>query len=179
LAKAAHKEKKPAQARFGAKLRLHAQTEETVLYPAAIIMGDYLKLREMDPKARVIVATADIQTTTRSDVKTAGAIAYLAKSFSPADVLAVVNACLGTFGNLLKVQVSFSVPRVELKVLETMLRTLVVDCEGLRYAMVISTKFRLRDSAVEGYLVIVLVVSSLDRLLQAVERLRQESPGAG
>jgi hypothetical protein len=31
-------------ARFAEKLRLHARTEEGVLYPAAILVGEYLKL---------------------------------------------------------------------------------------------------------------------------------------
>ena len=30
---------------FAEKLTLHAQTEEEVLYPASILVGDYLKLR--------------------------------------------------------------------------------------------------------------------------------------
>jgi hemerythrin superfamily protein len=38
-------EKKPEHARFAEKLVLHAQTEEEVLYPAAILVGEYLKLK--------------------------------------------------------------------------------------------------------------------------------------
>jgi hypothetical protein len=30
---------------FAEKLALHAQTEEEVLYPAAILVGEYLKLK--------------------------------------------------------------------------------------------------------------------------------------
>jgi hypothetical protein len=32
-------------ARFAEKLMLHAKTEEEVLYPAAILVGEYLKLK--------------------------------------------------------------------------------------------------------------------------------------
>lgn len=42
---AAEAENKPDYARFAKKLMLHAQTEEEVLYPAAILVGDYLKLK--------------------------------------------------------------------------------------------------------------------------------------
>jgi len=42
---AAKREKKPEHARFAEKLMLHAKTEEEVLYPAAILIGEYLKLR--------------------------------------------------------------------------------------------------------------------------------------
>jgi len=45
MAAAARKENKPAHARFAAKLQLHLLTEETVLYPAVILIGDYLRLR--------------------------------------------------------------------------------------------------------------------------------------
>ncbi|MCC2663020.1 MAG: hypothetical protein K0S35_942, partial [Geminicoccaceae bacterium] len=30
---------------FAEKLKLHAQTEEQVLYPAAIVLGDYVRLK--------------------------------------------------------------------------------------------------------------------------------------
>jgi chemotaxis protein CheC len=81
----------------------------------------------------------------------------------------LLNACLGTFGNLLQVQVSFSVPQLNLDTLHAVLKSLVVDREGLLYALVVHAGFRLRDAEVTGYLIIVLSVASLDRLIQAVE----------
>ena len=42
---AAKREKKPEHAHFPKKLMLHARTEEQVLYPAAILVGEFLKLR--------------------------------------------------------------------------------------------------------------------------------------
>jgi chemotaxis protein CheC len=81
----------------------------------------------------------------------------------------LLNACLGTFGNLLDVQVSFSVPRLDLDTLEGVLQSLIVNREGMRYALLVHAGFKLRDAAVTGYLVIVLSVASLDRLLKAVE----------
>jgi chemotaxis protein CheC len=85
----------------------------------------------------------------------------------------LLNACLGTFGNLLKVQVSFSVPRLNLESLSAIVETLRINREGLRYALVVHAGFRLRDREVNGYLVIVLSVSSLDRLVRAVEHWEQ------
>ncbi|HPC33442.1 MAG TPA: hypothetical protein PLF36_09450 [Syntrophales bacterium] len=85
----------------------------------------------------------------------------------------LLNACLGVFGNLLKVHVSFSVPRLHLEELNAMLDSLVIGKEELRYALVVYTTFQLRDSSVTGYLVIVLGVASLDRLLHAVEEWAQ------
>jgi chemotaxis protein CheC len=85
----------------------------------------------------------------------------------------LLNACLGTFGNLLKVQVSFSVPRLNLESLSAIVESLRINREGLRYALVVHAGFRLRDREVKGYLVIVLSVSSLDRLVRAVETWEQ------
>jgi len=81
----------------------------------------------------------------------------------------LLNACLGVFGNLLRVHVSFSMPRLHLESLDKMLRSITIGAEDLRYAVVVSTEFRVKESAVSGYLAIVLGVSSLDRLLRAIE----------
>lgn len=45
LKDAAGSEGKAAAAGFAEKLMLHAQTEEEVLYPAAILIGEYLRLK--------------------------------------------------------------------------------------------------------------------------------------
>lgn len=50
------------------------------------------KLREIDPNVRVIVATADIQTSTREQVKAAGAAAFVNKPLGRTAVSQVVNA---------------------------------------------------------------------------------------
>jgi chemotaxis protein CheC len=81
----------------------------------------------------------------------------------------LLNACLGTFGNILHVQVTFSVPRLSLESVGAILESLRVHREGVRYALVIHAGFKLRDTEVRGYLVIVLSVASLDRLLKEVE----------
>jgi chemotaxis protein CheC len=59
---------------------------------------------------------------------------------------------------------------LHLETLHALLNSLVIASEGLRYALVVYTAFRLRDSSVEGYLVIALNVASLDRLIQEAER---------
>jgi chemotaxis protein CheC len=82
----------------------------------------------------------------------------------------LLNACLGLFGNLLRVHVTFSVPRLHLDTLKSVLHSLVIEQEGLRYALVVFTTFRMRDGAVSGYLVMMLGVSSLDRFIQEIER---------
>ena len=87
----------------------------------------------------------------------------------------LLNACLGTFGNLLQVQVTFSVPHLNLESLGAILESLRVNQEGVKYALVVHAGFKLRDAQVRGFLVIVLSVASLDRLIRAVEEWEQRS----
>jgi Hemerythrin HHE cation binding domain len=55
LSTAAKESRKPKYAHFAKKLTLHARNEEEILYPAAILVGKYLKLRfhesEIEKKA--------------------------------------------------------------------------------------------------------------------------------
>jgi Chemotaxis protein CheC, inhibitor of MCP methylation len=85
----------------------------------------------------------------------------------------MLNACLGVFGNLLHVWVSFSVPHLHLETLNDLVDSVIADKDEVRYALVIYTAFRLRDSAISGYMVIALSVASLDRLIREVERWEQ------
>ena len=53
-----------------------------------------VKLREMDPNALVVVASADIQSSTRKMVDEAGALAFINKPFISEQVIAAVEAAL-------------------------------------------------------------------------------------
>ena len=81
----------------------------------------------------------------------------------------LLNACLGMFGNLLNVHVTFSVPRLHLETLEELIESTTTDKGEMHYALVVYTAFQIRDSSVKGFLVIVLSVASLDRLIQEVD----------
>ncbi len=83
----------------------------------------------------------------------------------------LLSACLGTFGNLLQVHITFTVPRLHVEALDGLLDSLVIGSEELRYGLVVFANFRLRDSEVGGFLVMVLGIASLDRLIQEVEKL--------
>ena len=52
------------------------------------------KLRELDPEVRVIVVSADIQTSSREMVKAAGASAFINRPAQPAHVVAVLQEVL-------------------------------------------------------------------------------------
>lgn len=81
----------------------------------------------------------------------------------------LLNACLGMFGNVLQVRVSFSVPNLHLESLEELINSVKKEREGLRYAIIVYTSFRIRESAVTGYLVLVLSIVSLKRLIEEIE----------
>ena len=51
-----------------------------------------LKLREMDPQVRVVVASADIQSSTRQMADDAGALGFINKPFVPEQVIAAVES---------------------------------------------------------------------------------------
>jgi len=81
----------------------------------------------------------------------------------------LLNACLGMFGNLLNVHVTFSVPRLHLETLDELIASTTTDKTEMHYALVVYTAFQIRDSLVKGFLVIVLSVGSLDRLIHEVD----------
>ena len=82
----------------------------------------------------------------------------------------LLNACLGMFGNVLQVRVNFSVPNLHLESLDELINSVSKEREGLRYAIIVYTSFRIRESAVTGYLVLVLSIVSLQRLIDEIER---------
>jgi len=86
----------------------------------------------------------------------------------------LLNACLGVFGNVLHVQVGFSVPRLRLDNIDELVQWLNSGRGELRYALVIFTKFQVRYSEVNGYLVLVLNMTSFDRLVNEIDHWIEE-----
>lgn len=85
----------------------------------------------------------------------------------------ILNSCLGMFGNLLKVQFTFSVPLLKVNSISNMMTSLDSGDEAIRYALFIYMGFHLKESDIEGYLVVVLGVSSMDYFLQKIDELIQ------
>ena len=81
----------------------------------------------------------------------------------------LLNACIGSFGNLLKVPVGFSVPDLDVAQLQEIIERFSSGGDAFRFALVVTSAFRLRDSEVTGFVVIVLTVQSLTRLLIALD----------
>ncbi|MBX9680000.1 MAG: hypothetical protein K2X38_14655 [Gemmataceae bacterium] len=82
----------------------------------------------------------------------------------------LLNACLGVFGDLLHVRFTFAVPRLHLESLSSMLKSLVVENDEIRHAMVVGARFGIRNTNVVGCLVLVLGITPLERFVAAVEQ---------
>jgi chemotaxis protein CheC len=87
----------------------------------------------------------------------------------------LMNACLGVFGNLLKIRFSFSVPRLSLDALGGLVSSIAIDRGELEHALVVGARFRLEQSEVTGCLVLVLGLTSLSLFVQAVEAWAERS----
>jgi len=81
----------------------------------------------------------------------------------------LLNACLGVFGNILKVHVTFAVPRLQVESVERVLRSITIGSAELTHALMVHTRFQLRSSGVSGYMVIILGMTSLERMLEELE----------
>jgi chemotaxis protein CheC len=81
----------------------------------------------------------------------------------------LLNACIGTFGNLLDVPITFHAPDINIASLHSVLEQLDDTGDNLRYALLVTAGFKLREAEIVGYMVIILSVPSLARLLEAVE----------
>jgi chemotaxis protein CheC len=83
----------------------------------------------------------------------------------------LLNACLGIFGNLLQIQVNFAVPRFQLETIPHILDGMAHQAsEKLRFGLMVHTRFHVKSENVTGYMVIVLGISSLERLMLELDR---------
>ena len=87
----------------------------------------------------------------------------------------LLNACLGVFGNVLDVHVGFSVPRLRLDNVDQLIQWINSGRGETRYALVIFTKFQVRDSHVNGYMVLVLNMAAFDRLVSEIDNWASEN----
>ena len=92
----------------------------------------------------------------------------------------VLGACLSGFGDMMQTPVSFSVPRIHIESLKTILRSLLIDDSEVQYAVIVATQFRLSALEVDGYLVVAVGAESLvSHLPGVVEPDRVACPSAG
>ena len=122
------------------------------------VSGDAVLLLEYDKAALLASVLTDGQVAADGRIDT-----------SAREVLAevgniVLGACLSAFGNILKVSVSFSVPRIHIESLDGMMQSLIVESADIQYALVATTRFRLANQEVGGYMIFVIGMSSLQHV---------------
>jgi chemotaxis protein CheC len=127
------------------------------------VAGDAILVLEYEAASRLAALL------TQGDVAPDGRLDQSAREVLTEVGNILLNACLGTFGNLLHVPVSFSVPEIDVASIRAVVDRVIGSGDAFRYALVVTAGFRLRDAEVTGYVVIVLTVQSLTRLLVAVE----------
>lgn len=86
-----------------AALELYFLEKPSVVLLDLVMKGMYglevlVKLREMDQGARVVVASADIQSSTRKLVDEAGALGFVHKPFVAEEVIYAVETAIGEGG---------------------------------------------------------------------------------
>jgi chemotaxis protein CheC len=82
----------------------------------------------------------------------------------------LLQASMGICGNLLEIQVSFSVPRLHIETIDDLLTSLTVGRLELQFALLVRTRFQLASAQVGGYLLVILGVTSFSRLLDQLEK---------
>jgi chemotaxis protein CheC len=87
----------------------------------------------------------------------------------------LMNACLGVFGNLLNIRFSYSVPKLNLEDVTSVVDELASTGDPQQHALVVGARFKVRGSEVTGCLVLVLGIDSFDLFLRAVESWAQKS----
>lgn len=133
------------------------------------VSGDATLLLEYEKAVQLANLTAG------DDVAIAGRLGEAAREVLVEIGNVVLSACLGAFGNVLQLPVSFSVPRMLLQSVEGVVRSVE---EGIStdhtpaYALVAATQFGLSEVEIGGYLIVVIGVDSLALISQALnERL--------
>jgi chemotaxis protein CheC len=80
----------------------------------------------------------------------------------------VLNAFIGSFGNLLRGHITFTVPHLKVETLSDLLGTLAFGNQEVEFALVLRIHFRLTQGDVSGYVMIVMGIQSLETLMEAM-----------
>jgi chemotaxis protein CheC len=128
-----------------------------------VVSGDAVLLLEYERAAELAKVMTDGQ------VAAGGTLDLSAREVLTEVGNIVLGACLSAFGNILKVSVTFAVPRIHIESLDGLLRSLHVESDEVQYAMIATTRFRLSGTEVGGYLIIVIGLSSLQLISSVME----------
>jgi chemotaxis protein CheC len=80
----------------------------------------------------------------------------------------LLNAFIGSFGNLLSVHITFTVPKLKVESIGDLLTALSLGSSDVEYGLVVKIRFRLTRGDVTGFMVIVMGLQSLESLVEAM-----------
>jgi chemotaxis protein CheC len=81
----------------------------------------------------------------------------------------LLSAFTGSFGNLLRIHVTFTVPRLEKESVLHLIESLRVGGSDVQYAVVVKLYFRLPEDNIGSHLLILMGVDSLESLFSAMK----------
>jgi chemotaxis protein CheC len=87
----------------------------------------------------------------------------------------LLNAYLGSFGNLLSARINLSLPELHISALEHLTEILSVSRHHSQFILLVKTQFSLLDRSVTGYIALVIEGESLESLIGSI----RESEGIG
>ena len=135
------------------------------------VAGDAVLLLEYDKAA---LLTGEL---THGEVGLGGQLDQSAREVLAEVGNVVLSACLSAFGDILKVTVAFSVPRMHIESVEELIRSMTIGEEELSYALIAATRFQLSRLEVGGYLIFVLGLTSLSWMTESLMREIGHSDG--
>ncbi len=83
----------------------------------------------------------------------------------------VLSACLSMFGNLLKVQLKFTVPKITLNSLSHMIQTFEISESEIKYALIVFIEFLAEGKNIRGILILVMGLTSLEKFINEIDQL--------
>jgi len=124
--------------------------------------GDAILVMEYENAARLAALL------THGEVSSDGRLDQSAREVLTEVGNVILSSCLSAFGNMLRVSVTFSVPRIHVESLEGMLRSIKVESAGMHYILLAATRFRLTEGEVGGFLMIAVGITSLELISKAL-----------
>jgi len=83
----------------------------------------------------------------------------------------LLNSYIGSFGNLLKSQITFTVPELCAESINDLLAHFELENEQLSCTLLVKTEFHFTNRIIGGYIVLIVGVESLEKLFHAVENV--------
>jgi chemotaxis protein CheC len=82
----------------------------------------------------------------------------------------LLNAYIGSFGNLLKFRINFSIPQLNYQPVYKTLGNLNLTKDDDHYSLLVKTEFKVLDGQVDGYVVLIVDEDSLSTVYSAIKK---------